>query len=125
MPPDISSRRTDRLNSLLKEVIAEVILKEVKNPHLPSFITITGVEIAKDLRHAKVFVSVLGDKIAQTKAVAVLQEAKGFISMRAAAQIVIRFFPELTFYLDDSAEKQMQIDTLISEIQKERTNRGE
>lgn len=53
-------KRTDRLNSLLKEVISEVIRKDVRNPHVNELVTVTRVNISRDLRHAKVFISVIG-----------------------------------------------------------------
>lgn len=118
-------KRTDRLNSLLKEVIADVILREVKNPHLPPLLTVTGVEITSDLHHAKVFISVIGTPEQKAKAIATLQQASGFIATRASKQIVLRFFPELTFILDESVEKLGHMEDLISKIQKERAAREE
>jgi len=119
----MSERRIQRLNSLLKEVISDVIAKEVKNRSLPQFITITRVEITKDLRHAKVYISVIGDEKIKHEAVATLQSAAGFIAIHASKQVVMRFFPELRFVLDDSIDKQIRIETLISEIQAERRTR--
>ena len=91
-------RRVDRLNSLLKEVISDVIRKEVKNPHLPNLITITSVEIAKDMRQAKVYFSVIGDEKSKAQAINILRAAAGHIGSRAAKQVVIRYFPKLTFF---------------------------
>ncbi len=53
-------KRTDRLNSLLKEVISEVIRREVRNPHVNELVTVTRVQISKDLHYAKVYISVIG-----------------------------------------------------------------
>jgi ribosome-binding factor A len=116
----MSGRRIERINSLLKEVISEVIRKEVKNPRLPQLITVTHVDVTKDLRHAKVFVSVIGEKAVKAEAIEVLQSASGFIAVHASKQVVMRYFPELTFVLDDSIDQQMRIDRLISDIQAER-----
>lgn len=118
-----NNRRIARLNSLLKEVISEVIRREVKNPHLPSLITITEVETTKDLSYAKVYVSIIGSQEAKKEAVNVLKSAAGFIAVQASKQVVIRHFPELRFILDESVDKQMHIDSLITQIQKERTIR--
>lgn len=116
----MSGRRIERINSLLKEVISEVIRKEVKNPRLPQLITVTHVDVTKDLRHAKVFVSVIGEEAVKAEAIEVLQSASGFIAVHASKQVVMRYFPELTFVLDDSIDQQMRIDRLISDIQAER-----
>jgi ribosome-binding factor A len=119
----MSERRVERLNSLLKEVISDVIHKEMKNPHLPPLVTVTGVQITKDLRHAKVYVSIIGDQETKIKAISILQSASGFIALHSSKHVVMRFFPDLMFILDESVEKQMQIDSLISKIQKERESR--
>lgn len=116
-------KRTDRLNSLLKEVISDVIRKEVKNPHLPPLITVTRVDITKDLRYAKVYISVIGDEKARNAAIQSLQSAAGFIGLQASKEVVMRFFPSLTFYLDDSLDAHMRIDEILSNIHKEQENR--
>lgn len=119
----MNGRRIDRLNSLLKEVISEVIQRDVKNPHLPPLITVTGVEITKDLMHAKVYVSVIGDAAIKQKALSVLQTSAGFIATHASKKVVMRYFPALTFVIDDSLDKHMRIDSILTEIQKEREKR--
>lgn len=117
------TRRVQRLNSLLKQVISDVIRKEVKNPHLPKLITITHVDITKDLRHAKVYVSVIGDEIAKQEAMQALQSASGFIGVHASKEMKIRYFPELAFLLDDTVDKQIRIEEIIHQIEKERKPR--
>lgn len=119
----MDNRRIERLNSLLKEVISDVIRDDVKNPHKPKLITVTHVEITRDLRHAKVYISVIGDEKVKKEALATLHSAAGFIAIQASKQVVMRFFPELTFHLDTSLDKQMRIEAVISEIQKERQSR--
>lgn len=116
-------KRTDRLNSLLKEVIADVIRLQVRNPHVTSLVTVTRVQITKDLRHAKVFISVIGTEQEKAETLAALQSAAGFIAVNSAQQVVMRYFPELTFKLDDSVDKHMRIEKLLGEIHKERESR--
>lgn len=118
-----NGRRIQRINSLLKEVISDVIQKEVKNPHIPKLITVTYVETTKDLHHAKVYVSIIGDEKAKQEALDALQSASGFIGVHASKQVMIRYFPELTFMLDDTVDKQMRIEELIEQIQEERESR--
>jgi ribosome-binding factor A len=119
----MTEKRVERLNSLLKEVISDVLLRQVKNPHLPPLLTVTEVDISRDLSHAKVHISVLGDNAAKARALDVLRSAAGFIATRASKQVVMRHFPELHFVLDESAEKQQRIDELINKIHLERDNR--
>ncbi len=117
--------RTDRLNSLLREVISDVIHKDVRNPDLAEFTTVTRVEITKDLRNAKVYISVIGDDETRTKSIKALNSAAGFIAVNCSKQMTIRFFPELRFIADDSAEKAQVIENLIREVQDERDHRPE
>ena len=119
----MAERRIQRLNSLLKQVISDVIRKDVKNPHLTELVTVTHEEITKDLRHAKVYISVLEKEEKKRETIEILQSASGFIAVHASKQVVMRYFPELTFYLDDTVDKQMRIDKLLSEIQAERETR--
>ena len=117
------TRRTDRLNSLLKEVIADVIHNKVKNPHIHKLITVTRVDISKDLRHAKVYVSVIGDEKEKAESLDALQQSAGFIAQAASKEVVLRFFPDLKFKLDDSAEQHARIEELLKEVKSERMER--
>lgn len=117
------NRRIQRLNSLLKEVISDVVHQEVKNPHLPKLVTITHVDVTKDLHHAKVYVSVIGDDKAKHEALQALQSAAGFIGVNASKEIKIRYFPALTFVLDDTVDKQSHIEMIIHKIEQERQGR--
>lgn len=116
-------QRTDRLNSLLKEVISEVIKRDVRNPHISELITVTRVEITKDLHYAKVFISVIGDDTQKKETLAALQSAAGFIAVQSSRQVVMRYFPELTFKLDDSVEKHMRIEEILHSINQEKSSR--
>lgn len=119
----MGAKRTDKLNALLQEVIAEVILREVKNPHLTSLLSIMKVEVTKDLHHAKVHVSIMGTPEEKKKSFEALCSAAGFIAVHASKKVVLRHFPELHFHLDDSVAKQMRIDTLLRQIEQERDAR--
>lgn len=116
-------QRTDRLNSLLKEVISDVIRKDVRNPHVNELLTVTRVEITKDLHHAKVFVSVIGNEEQKVETIKALQNAAGFIAVTSSKKVVMRYFPELHFKLDDSVDKHMRIEKILGEISSERESR--
>lgn len=119
----MSKNRVERLNSLLKEVISDVIRKEVRNPLVSELLTVTHVDVSKDLSYAKVLVSVIGSPEEKAKTVAALQSAAGFIGIYASKEVSLRHFPSLTFKLDDSVDKQMRIASLIDGIQTERSQR--
>ena len=112
----MAKQRTDRLNSLLKEVISEVIRRDVRNPHVNELVTVTRVDITKDLHFAKVYISVIGGKEEKTNTVQALQSAAGFIAVAASKKVVMRYFPNLTFKLDDAVDKHMRIEELLGEI---------
>ncbi len=119
-----AGRRTDRLNSLLREVISEVIRQDVENQDIARLWTITRVEITRDLRYAKVHVSVIGDEKERNKTMAALKTAAGFIAVNSAKKVTMRYFPELTFLLDTGVDKQMRIEAMLSDIEEERNGRA-
>lgn len=119
----MTTQRTDRLNSLLKEVISEVIRKDVRNPHVNELVTVTRVDITKDLHYAKVYVSVIGEPAVKAETLAALQSAAGFIAVNSSHKVVMRYFPTLTFKLDDSVDKHMRVATLLNEISEEKKAR--
>jgi ribosome-binding factor A len=116
-------QRTDRLNSLLKEVISFIIKRDVRNPHVTELVTVTRVQISKDLRHAKVFISIIGSEEQKIETMNALKTAAGFIAVNASKEVVMRYFPELTFKLDDSVDKHMRIEELLQQIQQEKQAR--
>lgn len=120
----MAGKRTDRLNSLLREVLSDVIRGEVKNPEVSPMTTVTQVQISKDLRHAKVYVSVIGSDLERSGTVDALNSCAGFIAVSSSKKMVIRHFPQLTFWLDDSVEKQMRIQDVLSDIEAERRSRN-
>jgi len=117
------SQRLAKLNSLLQEVISEVVRGEVKDPRLAPLISITSVRVSKDLHHATVFVSVIGTKEEKQKSIEALTSAAGFTAVLASKKVSLRYFPALTFKLDDSADKYAAVDTLLEKIHEEQRSR--
>lgn len=116
--------RIDRLNSLLKEVIAEVVMREVRNPKVNTLVTIKKVEITRDLHHAKVYISLLGSDSEKHNTLKALQSAAGFISTQAAKKVRMRYFPQLTFHLDETLDDEIRIHTLLEQIHDEQSKRN-
>lgn len=117
------SQRIARLNSLLKEVISEVVREDIRDPRLGSLITVTSVSVARDLHYAKVYISVIGTKEEKQKTLEALQSAAGFTAVLASKKVSLRYFPELTFKLDDSADKYAAVDSLLEKIHEEQRAR--
>lgn len=119
------TRRTERLNSLIKETIAEVIAREIKNHTITQLLTVTKVDISPDLHQAKVYISVIGTEEEKNRTIKDLNHAKGAIAVMASKHVRIHYFPNLTFLLDTSVEKQMKIEKILSEIHKQQKKRDE
>lgn len=120
----MKKNRLARVNSLLKEVIFEVIQKEVRNPNVTTFVSVTEVDTSADLHHAKVFVSLICSEEEKAKILAALNSAAGFIAVHAAKKVQLRYFPELIFKLDTSSEEYMKIHNILEDLEKERGSRG-
>ncbi|KPK33451.1 MAG: ribosome-binding factor A [Chlamydiae bacterium SM23_39] len=112
----MKKNRINRVNSLLKEVISEVIRKDIYDPEISNFLTITKVSVSKDLRNAKVYVSVIGDN--REKTINALQQKSKEIYAIASKKVVLRYFPVLTFLLDDSMDKLQKIEDILKDIKK-------
>lgn len=114
--------RLKKIASLLQEVISEVIQREVKNPNVGPFVSVTYVDVSPDLHHAKVFLSIIADD--KEKTLQAIQSAAGFISIQASKKVVLRYFPQLTFKIDTSVDEHLKIEKLLGEIHQERENRN-
>lgn len=116
----VNTRRTYRLNSLLKEVISEVIHKDVRHPKLCSLTSVTSVEITKDLALAKVFVSVIGTDLEKQETLKALESAAGYIAVLSSKKVVLKHFPALIFKLDDGVDKHLRIDSILKELEQKK-----
>ena len=107
--------RTDRISEEIRRVMSDIIMNDIKDPRLPDFVSVTGVRVVKDLKHAKVFISVLGTPEEKAEAIRALVHAAGFIRREIGQRVRIRYTPELHFELDDSIEHGIRINQLITE----------
>lgn len=121
----MTTRRVHRLNSLLKEVVSDVIRQELSNPKISPLLTITRVEITSDLHYAKVYFSVIGDDKTKKETLEALSAASGFIGFTSSKQVVMRHFPELTFLIDEGVDNQMKIDKILHDIEEEKHTRAD
>ena len=110
------SRRTERVNVLLRQQLSEVIAREMKDPRLAPMTTILHVEVSKDLRYAKVFVSVLGSPEERKAAVETLNTASGFLRRELSDRLSLRNIPFLNFVQDDSIEKGTDLLAKIEQV---------
>jgi len=115
----MSYQRVERISEEIKKEISRIIRDEVKDPRIAQMTSITQVEVTRDLRYAKVYVSVLGSAEQKNDTMEGLNSASGYIRKQLGRQIKIRYIPELQFVLDNSIEYSIEISKKINEIKKE------
>jgi|YelNatPaOPRAMG01_1025707.scaffolds.fasta_scaffold00189_31 ribosome-binding factor A len=113
--------RVKRVGELLKETIAEIILKEFDNPHL-GLITITAVEMTKDLKRATIFFTCYGNENKELVAKKILNDSKGYIKERLKTKIVLKYLPELKFEIDETLKREQRIDKLLKKLKTDEGN---
>lgn len=111
-----SYKRADRVSDLLKEEISQLLLREVKDPHI-GFITITDVEVSKDLQVAKVYYTILGDKKQLRESAQALNRVSRFIKRQLGKRLRMRYIPDIIFKYDHSLEYGNRIDDILSHLE--------
>jgi ribosome-binding factor A len=108
-------KRSERLGELLLAEISEVVARNLKDPRL-GFVTFTRVELSDDLRHAKVFASILGAAPEKARTLQGLASATGYIRRHLGRILRLRYTPELTFLIDESMEHGAKIAQLLRQL---------
>ena len=114
-----SSRRPEQVAENIRQVLAEAIGREVRDPRV-GLASITRVEVTGDFSYAKVYVAVLGDDVEKDKAIEGLVSAAGFLRSKLARVLTMRTVPQLTFELDRGLQHAMRINTLLDQVNQER-----
>ena len=109
------NRRPDRLAEAIREEVASFLNGNAKDPRITGMVTVTAVEVTRDLRTAKVFVSVLGDGDRE-KTFEGLHSLAGHLRARIGKQLGLRSAPEILFRNDESVARAARIDALLSQI---------
>jgi len=112
----MAGHRTDRIGALLQAALSEVLLRGVKDPRI-GMVTITGVKLSPDLRHASVYVSTLGDEAAQARTLAGLASARPYLQSQTGRKLGLRFTPELRFEIDPSIGVAARLEELLRGVQ--------
>jgi ribosome-binding factor A len=108
----MTSDRMRRVNEAVREVLSGAITSELKDPRV-GFVTVTAVETSPDLRHARVFVSVLGNPGERRRSLEALERAHGYLQRRVAREVRMKNTPTLEFAYDDSADRGQRIAELL------------
>ena len=118
MPYD--NRRPDRVAEAIREEVARFLADGVKDPRVRGLVTVTGVDVTRDLRHAKVFVSVLGEEAERAETMAGLAGIAAHLRGHIGRALRLRAAPELTFKYDQSVTHAARIETLLEQLRQQR-----
>ena len=111
----MQGKRLERVNQLIKEEISMLLQRELKDPRL-GFVTVTEVDVTTDLKHAKVYVSVLGSEEQWASSFQALQSARGFVWNWLRRHLDLRATPEIAFRPDRSMEHAAHIQALLADL---------
>lgn len=106
--------RMRRVDEAMRAVLSDAIATDLKDPRI-GFVTVTGVKTSPDLRHARVYVSVLGNDPERSASIDGLRSAHGFLQRRLADELTLKHTPSLTFEYDESVDRGMRISQLLDE----------
>ena len=112
------SQRTDRVADSLRKELSVLLMREVRDPRV-ALATISRVQVARDLGHARIWISVLGDEETRQQTMAGIEHAKGFLRSQIGRRLKLRVTPELAFDLDRGAEYLQDMTELLDKLHKE------
>lgn len=107
-------KRTDRVAEMIQRKLSQLIQQEIKDPRLPNFVTISGVKVAADLSHAKVYFTVLNADVEKTTLI--LNSSASYLRTALARRVKLRTVPQLHFVYDESIEYGRRLSRLIDEV---------
>lgn len=110
--------RTERIAGEMRRVISDIIRNDIKDPRIPTVTSVTNIKLAKDLKYAKVYISMYGTEEEKAAAIGVLRSTSGFIRSLIGRKMIIRTLPELNFVQDDSLEYGSYMTKKIEELTK-------
>ena len=114
--------RQAKVQQLIKHEISDIITREFKDPRI-GFVTITDVEVTGDMRHARVFISVLGNEEDKKRNIKILTNASHFIRGSLAKRMEMKNTPEIEFKLDTTADQGIRIMELLEQVKREENNK--
>jgi ribosome-binding factor A len=109
-------RRADRVAEAIRAEVATFLREGAKDPRLVGMVTVTAVDVPRDLRSAKIFVSILGTDTERAATVEALESMKGHVRTRLAKTLSLRVAPELSFKLDESVARAARIESLLAQV---------
>jgi ribosome-binding factor A len=111
----MASDRMRRVDEAVRQVLTDAVAQDLQDPRI-GFVTMTSVKTTSDLRHARVYVSVLGDESQRAATLAGLQSAHGALQRRLAQELRLKRTPTLEFIYDDTTDRAMRLERLIEQV---------
>ncbi|PJI10176.1 MULTISPECIES: 30S ribosome-binding factor RbfA [Clostridium] len=108
--------RAGRINEEVKKAVSNIIQNDIRDPRFTSMVSVLKVDVTKDLKYAKVFVSILGDDAKKKETMEILKKSESFIRKELGYAVKLRCTPEVIIELDNSIEKGMHIDAILEKI---------
>ena len=108
----MATGRMRRVDEAVRAVLSDAITRDLKDPRI-GFVTVTGVKTSPDLRHASVYVSVMGKESERASSLQGLESAHGYLQRRIASELSLKHTPELSFRYDESIDRGMRISELL------------
>lgn len=117
----MSSQRPERVQEALRQEVSRIVQGGLRDPRI-GFITITRVDLTRDLRYARIYFSVLGESRDKQKALKGLNNARGYIKSLISDRIKLRFMPDIEFKIDESMDHAKHIYDILENLKKEKKN---
>lgn len=115
----MTSHRKDRVAEEIKKELSEIIRDDMKDPRVKGLVSVTHVEVSRDISTAAIYLSCLSDAEEQNKTIKAFKQAAGYIRGELARRLSLRFMPELTFKLDHSIQQGARINELLNQQSRE------
>ena len=112
----MSSKRLNRMGEELKKAVSIMILNDIKDPRISPVTSVTHVDLTKDLRYAKMYISVMGNEKEKAETLEGLNSAKSYIRREMGQRVKMRYTPEPIFELDDSLDEGLKINNILREL---------
>ncbi len=112
-----------KINSLMRRELSQIIGFELSSPNI-GFVTVMAIEVSKDLRHAKAFISVMGNEKQKQQSIQGIIKQRSFIQKELGNRLSLKFIPVLQFIMDDTVDHSMHIDEVLRKIHKESSDTG-
>ena len=117
--------RSDRINEEVKKEVSSIIQNDLKDPRITAMVTVTKVDVTKDLMYAKVYVSIFGSEESKAETFTAIKNSLGFIRKEVSHRIKLRHTPQFTLELDTNIEQGMHINNILQKIKENGSNDNE